>query len=175
MLYKFDVKKQSICNYNNKFLQKINNRKNKIIIINFSLLIFFLFFIVNFISLTPTLIFLCNKSNSLFKISLIVSIILIYIIIKNFFMGLNYMQILSQNLLVNDFFKDGYNIILNDTSKYLQIQNSCIKMTVNLSKDFKKNNINIFKDFISITFNNNTIFLPKEDSILYILKSYNLI
>ena len=41
MLYKFDVKKQSICNYNNKFLQKINNRKNKIIIINFSLLIFF--------------------------------------------------------------------------------------------------------------------------------------
>lgn len=175
MLYKFDVKKQSICNYNNKFLQKINNRKNKIIIINFSLLIFFLFFIVNFISLTPTLIFLCNKSNSLFKISLIVSIILIYIIIKNFFMGLNYMQILSQNLLVNDFFKDGYNIILNDTSKYLQIQNSCIKMTFNLSKDFKKNNINIFKDFISITFNNNTIFLPKEDSILYILKSYNLI
>ena len=175
MLYKFDVKKQSICNYNNKFLQKINNRKNKIIIINFSLLIFFLFFIVNFISLTPTLIFLCIKSNSLFKISLIVSIILIYIIIKNFFMGLNYMQILSQNLLVNDFFKDGYNIILNDTSKYLQIQNSCIKMTFNLSKDFKKNNINIFKDFISITFNNNTIFLPKEDSILYILKSYNLI
>lgn len=175
MLYKFDVKKQSICNYNNKFLQKINNRKNKIIIINFSLLIFFLFFIVNFISLTPTLIFLCNKSNSLFKISLIVSIILIYIIIKNFFNGLNYMQILSQNLLVNDFFKDGYNIILNDTSKYLQIQNSCIKMTFNLSKDFKKNNINIFKDFISITFNNNTIFLPKEDSILYILKSYNLI
>ncbi len=175
MLYKFDVKKQSICNYNNKFLQKINNRKNKIIIINFSLLIFFLFFIVNFISLTPTLIFLCNKSNSLFKISLIVSIILIYIIIKNFFKGLNYMQILSQNLLVNDFFKDGYNIILNDTSKYLQIQNSCIKMTFNLSKDFKKNNINIFKDFISITFNNNTIFLPKEDSILYILKSYNLI
>ena len=83
MLYKFDVKKQSICNYNNKFLQKINNRKNKIIIINFSLLIFFLFFIVNSISLTPTLIFLCNKSNSLFKISLIVSIILIYIIIKN--------------------------------------------------------------------------------------------
>ena len=175
MLYKFDVKKQSICNYNNKFLQKINNRKNKIIIINFSLLIFFLFFIVNFISLTPTLIFLCNKSNSLFKISLIVSIILIYIIIKNFFKGLNYMQILSQNLLVNDFFKDGYNIILNDTSKYLQIQNSCIKMTFNLSKDFKKNNINIFKDLISITFNNNTIFLPKEDSILYILKSYNLI
>lgn len=175
MLYKFDVKKQSICNYNNKFLQKINNRKNKIIIINFSLLIFFLFFIVNFISLTPTLIFLCNKSNSLFKISLIVSIILIYIIIKNFFKGLNYMQILSQNLLVNDFFKDGYNIILNDTSKYLQIQNSCIKMTFNLSKDFKRNNINIFKDFISITFNNNTIFLPKEDSILYILKSYNLI
>ncbi len=175
MLYKFDVKKQSICNYNNKFLQKINNRKNKIIIINFSLLIFFLFFIVNFISLTPTLIFLCNKSNSLFKISLIVSIILIYIIIKNFFKGLNYMQILSQNLLVNDFFKDGYNIILNDTSKYLQIQNSCIKITFNLSKDFKKNNINIFKDFISITFNNNTIFLPKEDSILYILKSYNLI
>ena len=175
MLYKFDVKKQSICNYNNKFLQKINNRKNKIIIINFSLLIFFLFFIVNFISLTPTLIFLCNKSNSLFKISLIVSIILIYIIIKNFFKGLNYMQILSQNLLVNDFFKDGYNIILNDTSKYLQIQNSCIKMTFNLSKDFKKNNINIFKDFISITFNNNTIFLPKEDSILCILKSYNLI
>lgn len=175
MLYKFDVKKQSICNYNNKFLQKINNRKNKIIIINFSLLIFFLFFIVNFISLTPTLIFLCNKSNSLFKISLIVSIILIYIIIKNFFNGLNYMQTLSQNLLVNDFFKDGYNIILNDTSKYLQIQNSCIKMTFNLSKDFKKNNINIFKDFISITFNNNTIFLPKEDSILYILKSYNLI
>ncbi len=175
MLYKFDVKKQSICNYNNKFLQKINNRKNKIIIINFSLLIFFLFFIVNFISLTPTLIFLCNKSNSLFKISLIVSIILIYIIIKNFFNGLNYMQILSQNLLVNDFFKDGYNIILNDTSKYLQIQNSCIKMTFNLSKDFKRNNINIFKDFISITFNNNTIFLPKEDSILYILKSYNLI
>ena len=175
MLYKFDVKKQSICNYNNKFLQKINNRKNKIIIINFSLLIFFLFFIVNFISLTPTLIFLCNKSNSLFKISLIVSIILIYIIIKNFFKGLNYMQILSQNLLVNDFFKDGYNIILNDTSKYLQIQNSCIKMTFNLSKDFKKNNINIFKDFISITFNNNTIFLPKEDSILYILKSYILI
>ena len=175
MLYKFDVKKQSICNYNNKFLQKINNRKNKIIIINFSLLIFFLFFIVNFISLTPTLIFLCNKSNSLFKISLIVSIILIYIIIKNFFKGLNYMQILSQNLLVNDFFKDGYNIILNDTSKYLQIQYSCIKMTFNLSKDFKKNNINIFKDFISITFNNNTIFLPKEDSILYILKSYNLI
>lgn len=175
MLYKFDVKKQSICNYNNKFLQKINNRKNKIIIINFSLLIFFLFFIVNFISLTPTLIFLCNKSNSLFKISLIVSIILIYIIIKNFFKGLNYMQILSQNLLINDFFKDGYNIILNDTSKYLQIQNSCIKMTFNLSKDFKKNNINIFKDFISITFNNNTIFLPKEDSILYILKSYNLI
>ena len=175
MLYKFDVKKQSICNYNNKFLQKINNRKNKIIIINFSLLIFFLFFIVNFISLTPTLIFLCNKSNSLFKISLIVSIILIYIIIKNFFNGLNYMQILSQNLLVNDFFKDGYNIILNDTSKYLQIQNSCIKMTFNLSKDFKKNNINIFKDFISITFNNNTIFLPKEDYILYILKSYNLI
>ena len=175
MLYKFDVKKQSICNYNNKFLQKINNRKNKIIIINFSLLIFFLFFIVNSISLTPTLIFLCNKNNSLFKISLIVSIILIYIIIKNFFKGLNYMQILSQNLLVNDFFKDGYNIILNDTSKYLQIQNSCIKMTFNLSKDFKKNNINIFKDFISITFNNNTIFLPKEDSILYILKSYNLI
>lgn len=175
MLYKFDVKKQSICNYNNKFLQKINNRKNKIIIINFSLLIFFLFFIVNSISLTPALIFLCNKSNSLFKISLIVSIILIYIIIKNFFKGLNYMQILSQNLLVNDFFKDGYNIILNDTSKYLQIQNSCIKMTFNLSKDFKKNNINIFKDFISITFNNNTIFLPKEDSILYILKSYNLI
>ena len=175
MLYKFDVKKQSICNYNNKFLQKINNRKNKIIIINFSLLIFFLFFIVNSISLTPTLIFLCNKSNSLFKISLIVSIILIYIIIKNFFNGLNYMQILSQNLLVNDFFKDGYNIILNDTSKYLQIQNSCIKITFNLSKDFKKNNINIFKDFISITFNNNTIFLPKEDSILYILKSYNLI
>lgn len=175
MLYKFDVKKQSICNYNNKFLQKINNRKNKIIIINFSLLIFFLFFIVNSISLTPTLIFLCNKNNSLFKISLIVSIILIYIIIKNFFNGLNYMQILSQNLLVNDFFKDGYNIILNDTSKYLQIQNSCIKMTFNLSKDFKKNNINIFKDFISITFNNNTIFLPKEDSILYILKSYNLI
>ena len=175
MLYKFDVKKQSICNYNNKFLQKINNRKNKIIIINFSLLIFFLFFIVNFISLTPTLIFLCNKSNSLFKISLIVSIILIYIIIKNFFKGLNYMQILSQNLLVNDFFKDGYNIILNDTSKYLQIQNSCIKMTFNLSKDFKRNNINIFKDFISITFNNNTKFLPKEDSILYILKSYNLI
>ena len=85
------------------------------------------------------------------------------------------MQILSQNLLVNDFFKDGYNIILNDTSKYLQIQNSCIKMTFNLSKDFKKNNINIFKDFISITFNNNTIFLPKENSILYILKSYNLI
>ena len=175
MLYKFDVKKQSICNYNNKFLQKINNRKNKIIIINFSLLIFFLFFIVNSISLTPTLIFLCNKNNSLFKISLIVSIILIYIIIKNFFNGLNYMQILSQNLLVNDFFKDGYNIILNDTSKYLQIQNSCIKMTFNLSKDFKRNNINIFKDFISITFNNNTIFLPKEDSILYILKSYNLI
>lgn len=175
MLYKFDVKKQSICNYNNKFLQKINNRKNKIIIINFSLLIFFLFFIVNSISLTPTLIFLCNKNNSLFKISLIVSIILIYIIIKNFFNGLNYMQTLSQNLLVNDFFKDGYNIILNDTSKYLQIQNSCIKMTFNLSKDFKKNNINIFKDFISITFNNNTIFLPKEDSILYILKSYNLI
>ena len=175
MLYKFDVKKQSICNYNNKFLQKINNRKNKIIIINFSLLIFFLFFIVNSISLTPTLIFLCNKNNSLFKISLIVSIILIYIIIKNFFKGLNYMQILSQNLLVNDFFKDGYNIILNDTSKYLQIQNSCIKITFNLSKDFKKNNINIFKDFISITFNNNTIFLPKEDSILYILKSYNLI
>ena len=34
MLYKFDVKKQSICNYNNKFLQKINNRKNKIIIID---------------------------------------------------------------------------------------------------------------------------------------------
>ena len=175
MLYKFDVKKQSICNYNNKFLQKINNRKNKIIIINFSLLIFFLFFIVNSISLTPTLIFLCNKNNSLFKISLIVSIILIYIIIKNFFNGLNYMQTLSQNLLVNDFFKDGYNIILNDTSKYLQIQNSCIKMTFNLSKDFKRNNINIFKDFISITFNNNTIFLPKEDSILYILKSYNLI
>ena len=175
MLYKFDVKKQSICNYNNKFLQKINNRKNKIIIINFSLLIFFLFFIVNSISLTPTLIFLCNKNNSLFKISLIVSIILIYIIIKNFFNGLNYMQTLSQNLLVNDFFKDGYNIILNDTSKYLQIQNSCIKMTFNLSKDFKKNNINIFKDFISITFNNNTIFLPKENSILYILKSYNLI
>ena len=175
MLYKFDVKKQSICNYNNKFLQKINNRKNKIIIINFSLLIFFLFFIVNLISLTPTLIFLCNKSNSLFKISLIVSIILIYIIIKNFFNGLNYMQILSQNLLVNDFFKDGYNIILNDTSKYLQIQNSCIKMTFNLSKDFKRNNINIFKDFISITFNNNTICLPKEDSLLYILKSYNLI
>ena len=175
MLYKFDVKKQSICNYNNKFLQKINNRKNKIIIINFSLLIFFLFFIVNSISLTPTLIFLCNKNNSLFKISLIVSIILIYIIIKNFFNGLNYMQTLSQNLLVNDFFKDGYNIILNDTSKYLQIQNSCIKMTFNLSKDFKKNNINIFKDFITITFNNKTIFLPKEDSILYILKSYNLI
>ena len=175
MLYKFDVKKQSICNYNNKFLQKINNRKNKIIIINFSLLIFFLFFIINFLSITPTLIFLCNKSNSLFKISLILSIILIYIIIKNFFKRLNYMQILSQNLLVNDFFKDGYNIILNDTSKYLQIQNSCIKITFNLSKDFKKNNINIFKDFISITFNNNTIFLPKEDSILYILKSYNLI
>lgn len=175
MLYKFDVKRQSICNYNNKFLQKINNRKNKIIIINFSLLIFFLFFIINFLSITPTLIFLCNKSNSLFKISLILSIILIYIIIKNFFKRLNYMQILSQNLLVNDFFKDGYNIILNDTSKYLQIQNSCIKITFNLSKDFKKNNINIFKDFISITFNNNTIFLPKEDSILYILKSYNLI
>lgn len=42
-------------------------------------------------------------------------------------------------------------------------------------EDLNKNDMHIFKDFLAITFNKNTIFLPKEDCILYLFKKNNLI
>lgn len=175
MLYSYTMNKESIYKYNTTFLKRINKPRNKTIILNFSLVIFLIFSVVSYFSITPTLLFLYKKSNYPFIISLIICIILIYIIVRNFFKSSNYIRVISQGILINDFYKDGYIINLDDESKYLEVQTQYIKITLNILEDLEKNSIHMFKDFISITFNKNTIFLPNEKSILYLFKKNNLI
>lgn len=110
MFYSYDINEESIYNYNNIFCKKINKPKNKLLILNFSLLIFFTFSIVSYFSITPAFIFLYKKSNYLFIISLMISIVLTYIIVRQFLKCSNYTQITSQGIILNNFYKNGYRV-----------------------------------------------------------------
>lgn len=175
MLYTYNIKKESIYHYSNIFCKKVNKPRHKTLIVNFSLLIFFTFCIVSYFSITPTFIFLYRKTNDLFLISLIICVGIIYMIVRNFLKTSNYTQVIVKGLVLNNFYKDGYIINIDDISKEIQIQNSYLKITLNILEDLDKNDVHIFKDFISITFNKNTVFLPKEDCVLYLFKNNNLI
>lgn len=173
MFHSYNIERDTLHNYNKTFAKKTNKPINKALVLKFSLLIFFAFCIISYISITPSFLLLNNKMNSTFFIVLIICIYLVYISLKVFFKSLNHTRIISNDILVNDFFKESYTITIDDNLKTLLIKTQQISITINLLNDI--NNICVFKHFISLNFYGNTVFLPNNDYIISFFKELNLI
>lgn len=170
MLHSYNIKKETIFNYNDIFVKKVN-KPNKVYPLKSSLLIFLVFCVISYISITPSFLSLNNKMNLIFFIVLIVCIYFVYVVLKKFFKTLNNTQIVTNDMVVNNFFKESYIATIDDNLNILQIKNEKINITVNLLNDVS--NICFFKDFISVTFYGNTIFLPNDTYIVSFLKTIN--
>lgn len=173
MLYTYDIKKEDMYNYNYVFLKKVNKSYDEKTILTFSIALLIVFFIVSYFSITPSFLFISTKSNITFLTIIIISVCLLYLTINKFFKQLNYMITKDNDIIINDFFKDGYIVQVNDLVKTIEISTKCLCISLNLLKDVNK--VYVFKDFISTSSNGINIFFPKEDNILSLFKECNLI
>ena len=173
MLYSYEMKKDSIYTYNKIFIKKVNKPYNRKNIFAFSLSILIIFSIINYISVTPDFILIIKNMNLEFFIAILLALYFIYIVLRNFFKKLNCTDISSTGILVNDFYKDGYTININDTSNTMEIMSKYISNNLNLLEDINK--VCLLKNFIAVTFNGNTVFLPKEKNIIILLEKCKLL
>lgn len=171
MLYTYDIKKEDIYNYIS--FKKVNKPYNKKTTLAFSIVLLMIFFIVSYFSITPCFLSISTSSSLPFLVIIISSVFLLYLSINRFFKELNYLIIKDNGTIINDFYKDGYTVQVDDALKTIEISTSCMHINLNLLKDINK--VHVFKDFIFTNFNGVNIFFPKENNILSLLKECNLI
>lgn len=173
MLYTYNIKKDDINNYNYTLFKKVNKSHDKKTIFSFSIALIIVFSIVSYFSITPSFLSISTSSNLIFLIFIIVSVSLLYLSINKFFKQLNYIGIKDTSMIINDFYKDGYIVQINDLFKTIEISTNYVYLNLNLLEDIDK--VHVFKDFISTNFNGINIFIPKEKNILSLFRECKLI
>ncbi len=173
MLYNYDIKKDDIYSYNYILFKKANKFYNNKIVLISSITLLIMFSVVSYFSITPDFLYISTKSNFIFLIIIIIGGYLLYILINKFFKELNYMGIKNQGLIINDFYKDGYTIQIDDIYKTIKVSTKHRYISFDLLKDINK--VYLFKDFIYTNSNGINIFFPKEKDILSLFKECKLI